>query len=822
MNRIFVFALLLVCFSCKRGNTPITLELSKNWTFKQVKDTTWLAAEVPGEVHMDLFRNKIIEAPFVGNNELDLQWISKEDWEYKTTFSVTDKMQSKKHLELNFKGLDTYASVYLNDSLILETKNAFRDYKVDVKSFLRDKNDLKVVFKSTSIAEEKEKARLSYELPEGNRVYTRKPQFQYGWDWGPQFNTMGISEPIELIAWDDYKIENFYAEQSVLNDSVADLIFQISYKTVVEDRLTYEFYINDTLELTQYGEANDKSARFPFQIKNPKKWWPHNIGAPYLYNVKCVVKKGNQILDSIRVKKGLRTIELVTEKDSIGASFYFKVNEVPVYAKGANYIPQNSFQNQVKKDHYETLLSDVVEANMNMLRVWGGGIYERDIFYDLCDEKGILVWQDFMFACAMYPGDEAFLENVKIEAEQQVNRLRKHASIALWCGNNENSEGWRRWGWQSNRGEEEKAEIWSNYLTLFDSILPQIVASNTSTPYWESSPSYGRGNPKHKTEGDAHDWGIWHDEYPFEHLQDNVPRFMSEFGFQSFPSYEAIKFINANDSISIASQAFSTHQKHARGFSIIENYMARDFPVPTNDEDYVYVSQLLQAYGMTMGIEAQRRAKPYTMGTLYWQLNDCWPVASWSSIDFMGNWKALHYKAKRSFDNVLVSLRMQNDTLKTYVVNDNLKQESGTLKTRILDFKGNEVHAFSKVIGVKPLVSALQSEIDLKALNFKASEVVVVSEFQNKKSLFYLVKPKDLKLPQGDIQQKTTKTADGFSIELYSKVLQRDVFLISESKGHFSNNFFDLLPNETKVVYFKTKANELKYLKIKTFNKLLR
>jgi beta-mannosidase len=823
MNKIVVCLLIVICFSCKKESTPSTIEISDNWTFKNVKDSTWLPAIVPGEVHMDLFTNEKIKDPFAANNELELQWISKENWEYKTSFMVDESILDRNHLELNFNGLDTYATVYLNDSLILKSDNAFRSYNVNVKSILKAKNELKVIFESADVAEEKAKAKLPYELPEGNRIFTRKAQFTYGWDWAPKYVTSGISKPIELVAWDDYKINTIEITQTKLTDEVAFLNIEIDANSHFDSKLTYEAFVNDTLvQVFTEKEKIQSNSFIPFKIEKPKKWWPHNLGDPYLYDIKVVVKKGEAVLDSTSTKFGLRTIELVSEKDSVGKSFYFKVNGVPVYTKGANYIPQNSFQNQVKENHYKKLLNDVVDSNMNMLRVWGGGIYENDIFYDLCDEKGILVWQDFMFACAMYPGDDAFLENVKTEAEQQVKRLRNHASIALWCGNNESNEGWKRWGWQNGRSDDEKEEIWSNYLKLFDTLLPKIVREHSNTGYWESSPSYGRGNPKYMTEGDAHDWWIWHDEYPFEHLQNNVPRFMSEFGFQSFPSYEAIKYINENDSVSISSQAFSTHQKHARGFSIIKNYMARDFPVPDNDEDYVYASQLLQAHGVTMGIEAQRRAKPYNMGTLYWQLNDCWPVTSWSSIDYFGNWKALHYKAKKSFENVLVSSKFENNTFKTWIINDELNAIKGTLVFEILDFKGRKLHQFSKVVTLKSNTSDLVNTIDFSVLGINYSQVVVVSKIGEYRSLDYLVRPKDLKLPQEDIQQNIIRTDDGFSILLSSRTLQKDVFLYSENKGHFSDNFFDLLPNESRVIYFKTKALQLNDLKIKTFNKLLR
>lgn len=814
----FFFTLCLICFSCQpKHDLPVKIELNTNWQFKKVTDSVWQSATVPGNVHTDLLELGLIKDPFIGINEENLKWVSETDWEYKTAFSIDEETLQKKNIELNFEGLDTYASVYLNDSLILSANNAFRGWDVNVKSLLKPENELRILFKSTSKFEEAENEKLLYELPEGERIFTRKAQFQYGWDWGPKLNTSGIWRPIKLVAWNDYKIENVYVKQYSLNDSISNLHVRIDGIDKITGSLRYEVYINGEL-----SPVRPEKPEIPIIIKNPKRWWPRNLGEPYLYDIKVVVKEENKILDSISVKHGLRTIELVTEKDSIGESFYFKVNNVPVYAKGANYIPQNSFQNKVTNAHYEKLLSDVVDANMNMLRVWGGGIYENDIFYDLCDEKGILIWQDFMFACAMYPGDDDFLENVQQEASYNVVRLRNHASIALWCGNNENSEGWHRWGWQDGRSEEEKEEIWNNYLKVFDSILPNTVEQLTDTDYWESSPKYGRGNSKYKTEGDAHDWWIWHDGYQFEHLEENVPRFMSEFGFQSFPSYETIRFINQNDSLEITSEGFKNHQKHSRGFQIIEDYMKRDFPVPDKTEDYVYMSQVLQAYGITKGIEAQRRAKPYNIGTLYWQLNDCWPAVSWSSIDYFGNWKALHYTAKRSFENVLISSKVENNVLETWIVNDDLISRKGTLSLQMVNFDGNIIWENSKAIEVEFNSSGIKHSLDLNTIQFNKNETVLVSKFNNEKSYFYFVKPKDLKLKQAEIQQTISKTKDGFKIELSSKTLQKDVFFFTKAKGHFSDNFFDLLPNESKTIEFVTQNKEPVNFNIKCINNFIR
>ncbi|OUR95114.1 beta-mannosidase [Flavobacteriales bacterium 34_180_T64] len=812
-NGLVCILLGLTTWSCKENkDLPIHLNLDQDWSFKQVNDSIWMSATIPGNVHSDLLDHKLIKDPFIGDNAVHLDWVSESGWEYQSNFSVEDITFQKKHITLNFEGLDTYASVFLNDSLILKTDNAFREFEVDVKSIIKSENELRIVFENTTTHEYAAKGNLSYQLPEGSRIFTRKAQFQYGWDWGPKLNTSGIWRPIGLNAWNDLKIRDVYVDQIELNDSVAEFILDIKVHAEDKSNLSYNIYVNDKLNTT-YSDQN--KSKITFQIKNPKRWWPHNIGEPYLYNFKIVIRDNKTILDTFQLKKGLRTIELVTEKDSIGESFYFKVNDVPIYMKGSNYIPQNSMQNHVTDSHYENLLTDVVDANMNMLRVWGGGIYENDIFYDLCDEKGILVWQDFMFACAMYPGDADFLENVKQEAIENVTRLRNHASIALWCGNNENSEGWNRWGWQVNRSEEEKEEIWNNYLNVFDSILPKVVAQYSNTDYWQSSPKYGRGNPKYKFEGDAHDWWIWHDAYPFEHLEHNVPRFMSEFGFQSFPGYETIQYINQKDSLDISSEAFKTHQKQLRGFQLIDEYMHRDFPVPDTAEDYIYMSQVLQAYGITKGIEAHRRAKPYNMGTLYWQLNDCWPAISWSSIDFSGQWKALHYKIKKSFENILVSSSVVDDSLITYVVNDRLKNMAGTLSLKLIDFSGQELWKSNTLIEVDANSSKIYSVINLKGID--KTNAVLVATVNNHSFNYYLSKPKELKLKPAVIQQSIQKTETGFRIELSSTSLQKDVFLFTDSHGHFSDNYFDLLPNETITIDFKSEATDLE-LKLKSLN----
>jgi len=822
MRRIFVGFLMLTVFGCStlEKDLPVEIELNTNWQFKGINTVDWKSASVPGNIFTDLLSHKVIEDPFIKTNEEKVQWVSKKDWEYKTNFSLSEEILNKKNIELNFEGLDTYAKIYINGNYQLNTDNAFKRYTISLKDIpMYKSNELKIVFENIGSIENPAKLNSKYKLPEGKRIYTRKAQFQYGWDWGPKLNTLGIWKPITLKAWDDLKFENIYIRQKEIDKDKALLSVEIIIESKDDRNIQLFTKINKEIISSNISLKKGKHTyKVPIEIINPKLWWTHNLGNPYLYNFNFQLISDGKIKDEKSIKKGIRTIKLIAKKDTIGESFYFELNGKPVFMKGANYIPQNSFQNKVTNQHYEKLLSDVVESNMNMLRVWGGGIYENDIFYDICDEKGILVWQDFMFACAMYPGSIEFLANVKEEAEQQIKRLRNHTSIALWCGNNENAEGWRRWGWQAKRTKKEKEEIWNDYLAVFDTILPKSVAKLSETNYWETSPKYGRGNPKYQMEGDAHDWWVWHDGYPFEHFEKNVPRFMSEFGFQSFPSFETINYINQNDTINLKTDAIKLHQKHAKGFQLIEEYMNRNYKISKNEEDYVYVSQLLQAKGIVMGIEAHRRAKPTNMGSLYWQLNDCWPSISWSSIDYFGQWKALQYKAKNAFKNLLISSTIEKNKVKTFVINDTFNPIQGNLKVTLIDFYGKEIWKDSKEIQV--LENSSKPYFNFSLESIKSESSVLITEFKNQQSVFFFTKPKDLNLPKGIIKKVVSKTKNGFSIILTSDVLQKDMFLFSKGKGHFSDNFFDLIPNQNKVIKFITKENSLNDLRIKTLNSI--
>jgi beta-mannosidase len=487
--------------------------------------------------------------------------------------------------------------------------------------------------------------------------------------------------------------------------------------------------------------------------------------------------------------------------------------------KGANYIPPESFMPKMTSKKYENIIETAVKSNMNMIRVWGGGVYENDDFYTLCDQKGILVWQDFMFACALFPGDEAFVSNVKQEVCDQVIRLQNHPCIALWCGNNEVDEGWKNWGWQKqyNYSKSDSTTIWNNYQRLFEKEIPAVLdslISKENNRYWPSSPSIGWGKKESLIQGDSHYWGVWWGMEPLETYSKKVGRFMSEYGFQGMPDYSTFQSFAKASEINLNSETVKAHQKHPTGFETIQTYMERDYKVPKAFEDYIYVSQLLQARGFKIAIEAHRSAMPYCMGSLYWQLNDCWPVTSWSSTDYYGRWKASQYQIKRSFESKLIVIKKDFKTIKIELVNDGLLDEKGTLNWRIIKFDGTELNKNSKSIvlnsnSVTNLTELSNAEIpDRKLWN----DCMLYAEFINSKgektvANYFFVSPKDLILQKPYI---TYKFIDNNHVELSTNTLAKDVHIQSEGL-EFEDNYIDLLPNEKRVIAFKGKKGMLKF-----------
>ncbi len=822
--------------SCTKQNPGIQhIELSDNWQFRLFSDTLipgisnkYFDAVVPGCFHTDLYKNEIIGDPFYRNNEEMLQWLENMDWEYRSIFNVDHDLLRRSNIELEFKGLDTYADVYLNDEKILTADNMFRTWKVNCKELLKKgENELRIIFHSPIIIEKAKRDSLGFDLPDV-RGFTRKAPYQYGWDWGPRFVTAGIWRPVFLSAWDMAKINDIKVSQEKIEKDTA-LVF-IEFDIQAEDCLVSEMQLSVLNRKNQINRVNESFSLIPgsnkvkisLNIPDPQLWWPNGLGEPFLYDLQCELIVNEEVLDVKTFSIGLRTIELINDLDSNGESFYFKVNGVPVFIKGANYIPLNSFLTEVDEDNYRYILKSAVDANMNMLRVWGGGIYENDIFYDLCDEYGIMVWQDFMFACNMYPGDSAFLNNVKNEAIDNVKRLRNHPCLALWCGNNEVDEGWKNWGWQKslNYTDEQSDLIWDNYQALFHGLLPSVIKEyNPELAYWPSSPKLGWGHKESMQEGDSHYWGVWWGEEPFEVYEEKTGRFMSEYGFQGYPDISTVSSFTVGSDRVVDSEVMKAHQKHPRGIELVETYMARDYQMPKDFNSFLYVSQLLQAEGIKIAIEAHRRAKPYCMGTLYWQLNDCWPVASWSGIDYYGHWKALHYFVREAFKTFLVSIDEKDKMLNVFIVSDSIDDINATLDLRLVTFEGEEILGEKIQLSIPELSSQVCYSIQTTDLlsGVKRDEVFLdIKLYQGRKiiarNIHYFAKPKELLLPPVEVSSKVTKTNDHWEIELSSYHLAKNVYLrVDGDDGFFSDNYFDLLPGETKLVNYFPESHKLDF-----------
>lgn len=800
----------LVCgFSVVVSGQNVLRDLGKEtWHFRKRGDAKWLKASVPGTVHTDLLQHKSIENPFFGTNEKQLQWIENETWEYETNFTVLAEELKNETIVLQFDGLDTYAEVFLNGKSILKADNMFRTWKIDVKKLLKKGNNtLYIVFEPAVKKGKEEAKKLAYTLPGDEKIFTRKAQYQYGWDWGPRFVTAGIWKQVQLHFQNAAIIQQVKFEQKTLTDNKAELVFI----TTVDCQKSGKYILkinNKTKNVFLKKGVNQLSV--PYEIQNPKRWWTNGLGEAHLYPFQITVEKNNAIIDSKKLNIGLRTLELVQEKDQSGKSFYFRLNGVPVFMKGANVIPPDSFLPRATDSVYKNIVQNAVEANMNMLRVWGGGVYGDDVFYEECDKNGILVWQDFMFACAMYPGDEAFLQNVKQEVIDNVNRLQNHPSLALWCGNNESDEGWHNWGWQKQYkySAADSTKIWNDYKKLFHEVIPKTLDSllpKEKNIYWPSSPSIGWGRKESLLQGDSHYWGVWWGMEPFEVYKKKVGRFMSEYGFQGMPNRETFEAFADQNDLDLNSEAVKSHQKHPTGYQTIQTYMERDYKIPAAFDDYVYVSQLLQAEGMKTAIEAHRRAKPYCMGTLYWQLNDCWPVTSWSSVDYFGNRKALHYQVKRSFDAVLVSVTEEEEKYKIYVVSDALTSKKGRLNLQLMTFGGDILWENTRSVEVEANSSEVYFSIAKKDFeNFNLKQMVLyvqllLPDFVEKRALHYFAKPKELQLK---VPKIIVSQIDDTTVEVTANVLAKNVFLKAD-KVKFSDNYFDLLPGEKKEIRFE-------------------
>lgn len=837
INRIITLLLVAIQFSMMDAH-PLQQFIHEGWTFRQARGTNWYPATVPGVVHTDLLNNGLIEDPFYRLNERGVQWVDKEDWMYRTTFDVSPELLSKENIILRFDGLDTYADVTLNGKKILSADNMFREWQADVRSLLKLKdNQLEVYLHSPiKIAMPKWEAvpfryRSSNDQSENGGlfdrkvgVFVRKAGYHFGWDWGPRLVTSGIWRPVTLEAWDDARINDVFYNQKAVTEREASI--DVVVELLADKEVTAELKV---VNRTDHRTENRKSVRLikglnkvpvSFTMKKPKLWWTNGLGEPFLYDMAVTLYLNGTEVDVKEQKLGIRSLKVITAPDRYGESFYFELNGKPLFAKGSNYIPCDNFLPRVTDSIYDKTIRDAVAANMNMLRVWGGGIYENDLFYELCDEQGILVWQDFMFACSMFPAEGDLLENIRREAIDNVRRLRNHACIALWCGNNECLDAWFNWNWKPTYDRQNPAYselIWKQFKDQYFVTLLQVVEEyHPGACYRKSSPYSDDKGTRNHTVGDMHYWEVWQGLKPLSEFNKERSRFFSEYGFQSFPEFESIKRYapHAGD-WELTSEVMMAHQRGGTAANKrINDFLLTEYRKPKDFRAFTYMSQLLQADAMKMAMEAHRWDMPYCMGSLVWQHNDCWPVASWSSRDYYGRWKAQHYFTVKSFDDILVSpIEKSKGLLEVYAVSDRLKQTSGTLTVRVLKLTGGTVKQVVKKVNVpaNTSMSIWTGDMDELLGGLSGTDVVVNVNYKDKggreyTNNYFLAKQKDMHYPEARIQKEIIPVGGGYEVILSSDVFARGVFVSIEgdTDNFVSDNYMDLLPDEPVKVRVNT------------------
>jgi beta-mannosidase len=789
-----------------------TQSLAGAWQFRQAGAADWSPAVVPGGVHTDLLALGRIPDPFAGDNETRVRWVAEADWEYRYRFAANADLLGQSHIWLVCDGLDTLATVSLNGHALGQTDNMFRQYRWEVKSLLRtEDNELIIAFASPvkyATAKQAERPLPGVSQAIAGGPHLRKAPCQFGWDWGPQLPPIGVWKEICLEGADDARLTDVHLRQSHADGrvivSAAVSVEHWPDEASAGEALTARLHVvaPDGEELA--AEATVAAGRptpIDLLIARPRLWWPNGYGDQPLYQVALSLRRGEAELDRRDYQLGLRAIELRQDADPWGKSFAFWVNGVPVFAKGSNWIPADSFPTRITDDALEALIRAAADTHQNMLRVWGGGFYEEERFYDLCDRYGILIWQDFIFSCSIYPLDDpGFLDNLRVEVAENVRRLRHRASLALWCGNNEMEWGWVDWGWSSY---PELDALKAAYDRFFHHTLPQwCAAEDPDTAYWPSSPSSDTPfeAPNGQRQGDAHYWDVWHGRKPFTAYRDQYPRFMSEFGFQALPPLATIRTFADEADWNMTSYIMEQHQKNASGNSLMVGQMLDTFRLPQDFPSLVYLSMVLQAEGIRYGVEHWRRHRDRVAGTLYWQLNDCWPVASWSSLDYFGRWKALHYAARRFYAPVLLSIEDDPPRQGVYVTNDLRRPWEGSLRWSLETLDGAALAAGESPVQVAPLATARLASFDMAdhVNSDNQRNLVFVAElWQDDRRVAgqtaYFAPTKHLLLADPQMTAACHGDAGQLCVELRVRSLARLVELSLEgADAVFSDNYFDL------------------------------
>jgi len=817
------------------------ISLDQNWIMKDRSWDGFIPASVPGDLYSDLLQNGKIEEPYYRDNELEALKLAENEYEYVTAFSVGEDLLCKERILLRFEGIDTLADIFLNDTLLGTADNMHRIWEYDVKSYLTvGENTLKVVFHSPTkfIREKYDEKRLDGTSDAMRGFpYLRKAHCMFGWDWGPRLPGAGLWRPVSLLAYDVARIDSAYVTQKHTNGAV-----ELDTRVELQSASAQEFAFGDaeTLLLKAEPELRELSVKVEVLdpegtvtatgdgigtvcIKNPRLWWPAGLGEQPLYTVKVSLLYKGEVLDTWERRIGLRTMTVSTEKDAYGEKFAHKVNDVEVFAMGGDYIPEDNLLARTSRERTRRLLEDAKLANFNSIRVWGGGYYPEDWFYDACDELGLIVWQDFMFACAVYDLSEEFEANIIAEFKDNIKRLRHHASLGLWCGNNEMELFVKQGEWVNFPKEQ------SDYVKMYEYILPKVLKEyDPETFYWPASPSSGGcfDEPNDENRGDVHYWEVWHGNKPITEYRKFHFRYLSEFGFQSFPAVKTIETFTLPEDRNIYSYVMEKHQRNAAANGKISNYMSQTYLYPTSFDKVVYASQLLQAQAIRYGVEHFRRWRGRCMGTVIWQLNDCWPVASWSSIDYYGRWKALHYYAKRFFAPVLLSCEEEgiltqdtNPNAEPYEViksvrfnvsNETMQERNVTVEWQLRDANGEEKESTTTEVYVPALSAVWLEKVPLSQAALYKDHVSYTlkenGEIIGAGSVLFC-QPKYYTFADPKLSVRVEDDEIVVTAEAYAK----DVEILNENEDLLlSDNYFDMEPGVRRVKVLRGNTERLR------------
>lgn len=791
-----------------------TLSLNGAWELRQANGEITCPATVPGCVHLDLQAAGIIDDPYYRDNELDTLWICETDWVFSRTFTVDQALLDSARVILRCEGLDTLAAIRINGAAVGTTDNMYRVWEFDAKPYLKaGENSIEVTFDAPlPYVREKDAAAPLYAWGVGQHKlngggWLRKQPSNFGWDWGPELTTSGIWRDIELLGIDDGWLSDVQILQNHENGSVS-LDISANVEQVSDAPLTVDVEVSfeGVVVAQQQVTVNGASTPVTLDIPDPKLWFPHGMGAQPLYQVTIQLKKADgEVIDQQAKRIGLRTLRLVRERDEWGESFMFAANGIPFFTKGANWIPADTFVTRVTEADYRRLLQAACDVNMNMLRVWGGGIYEPDVFYDLCDELGLCIWQDFMFACSTYPTyDATFRENVRGEAEDNVQRIRHHACLALWCGNNELEQGLVGDEWTAT------TMSWADYGLLFDDLLKDVVTTLApQTDYWPSSPHtphIDRALWRSPDYGDYHSWEVWHGRQPFEFYRTTQHRFISEFGFQSFTEPRTTEAYTLPQDRNITSYVMEHHQRSLIGNSTIVHYMTDWFRLPTSFDKMLWLSQILQGLAIKYAVEHWRRNMPRTMGAIYWQINDCWPVASWASIDYFGRWKALHYMARKFYAPMLVSgvEDIERGTVEIHITSDAVEDAAGQVRWTLTDLEGKPLASDTLSVSIPARKThkahTLELAEQIKAHGARGVLLWLALDVNGETvstNFVTFARPKHLELGAPNFVAAVRQAGDNFVVTLTAERPALYVWLtLSELDAAYSDNFVHMLPGQ--------------------------